>query len=97
MIAGTTAPVIFVLYSGLGREAIYERATNAFILERASASTLPFALDDPAEQSTKQCNLGDVIVDLHNGGRSGNMRKGVTRAISAPLIAINHELPHNER
>ena len=76
---------------------IFEQATNAYILEQAAASTLPFAVDDPAEESTKQCNLGDIIVDLHNGGRTGSMRKGVSCAASAPLIAINHKLPCTER
>ena len=51
------------LSSGLPREAMYEWVTNAFILERASASTLPFAVDDFAV-SNKQYNLNDVIVDL---------------------------------
>ena len=85
------------IHIGLAREAIYERVTNAFILERAAASTLPFAVGDPAEESSKQCNIGDIIVDLHNGGRTGSMRKGLTCAASAPLIPINHELPHKER
>ena len=82
---------------GLPREATYERITNAFILERASVSTLPFGVDDPSAITSKQCNLSDVIVDLYNGGRSGSMRKGVTCAHSIPIIAINHSLPHEER
>ena len=85
------------LSSGLPREAIYERVTNAFILERASVSTLPFAVDDPSAMSNKQYNLNDVIVDLYNGGRSASMRKGVTCAASIPIVAINHSLSQDER
>ena len=86
------------IYIGLAREAIYERVTNAFILERAAASTLPFAVDDPAEESSKQCNIGDIIVDLNNGGRTGSMRKGLTCAASAPLIVVqSHHSPSNHQ
>ena len=71
---------------------MYERVTNAFILERASVSTLPFAVDDPSAESTKQSNLSDMIVDLYNGGRSASMRKGVTKAVSMPIIVTNKSL-----
>ena len=75
---------------GLAREAIYVRVTSGFILERASISTLP-VVNDPADKSSKQCNLSSIIMDLNNGG---NMRKGVTCAAS---VATNHALPQNER
>lgn len=58
-------------------------------------STLPFAIDDPSAGTSKQYNL--VIVDLYNGGRTDNSRKGVTNALSIPLVAINHSLPQDER
>lgn len=80
----------------LPREASYECVTNAFILERASVSTLPFAVDDPSAVLNKQYNVSDVIVDLYNGGRTASMRKGVTCATSLPIVAINHSLPQDE-
>jgi hypothetical protein len=38
--------------------------TNAFIMERASVSTMPFAVDDPAAETSKQYNLSEALVDL---------------------------------
>ena len=86
-----------LLHVGISGEAIYERVTNAFIMERTSVSTLPFGIDDPSADSSKQYNLSEVIVDLYNGGRTANSKKGVTNAVSLPLVAINHSLPQDER
>lgn len=66
-------------------------------MERASVSTLPFAIDDPAPDKKKQCILEDIIVDLYNGGRVASMRKGVTIAESIPILALNHSLQQEER
>ena len=82
---------------GVSSDAVYERVTNAFIMERASVSTLPFGVDDPAAESSKQYNLPEALVDLYNGGRRANSNKGATSALSIPLVAINHSLPSDER
>jgi hypothetical protein len=66
-------------------------------MERASVSTMPFAVDDPAAETSKQYNLSEALVDLYNGGRRANSNKGVTNALSIPLVAINHSLHHDER
>ena len=62
------------MLAGLSREATYEKVTNAFILERASVSTLPFAINDPTKVPTKQNDLSEVVVDLYNGGRTASLR-----------------------
>ena len=32
---------------------------------------MPFAIDDPTKVPSKGCDLSDVIVELHNGGKYG--------------------------
>ena len=49
---------------GVTADAVHERVTNAFIMERASVSTMPFAVDDPAAETSKQYNLSEALVDL---------------------------------
>ena len=48
---------------GIPKETTHEKFTNAFILEWASVSTLPFGIDDPAEKPNKGSDLSDIVVD----------------------------------
>lgn len=73
---------------------LYEKVTNAFVLERASTSSMPFAIDDPTKVPNKGC---DVIVELHNGGKYANVRSGAQYAKSLPIVAINYNLRDEER
>ena len=77
--------------------AIYEKVTNAFVLERASTSSMPFAIDDPTKVPNKGCDLSDVIFELHNGGKYANVRSGAQYAKSLPIVAINYNLRDEER
>ena len=89
---------VSLLYiSGLPKEAIYEKFTNAFILERATVSTLPFAVDDPSQKPSRTSDINDVIVDIYNRRKIASMRRGATVPISAPLVATNYSLRHEER
>ena len=63
-----------LIIAGVGKDAVLEGFTNEFVLEKASASTIPLAIDDPSE--TPYCNLNELIVDLYNQGQSGTMRRG---------------------
>lgn len=81
---------------GVPRESIYEKVTNAFILERSSMSTLPFAIDDPSQTPTKGSDLNELIVDLYNKGKSASLRKETTPR-SLPLVATNYRLKAEER
>ena len=86
-----------IYHLGTPEAAIYEKVTNSFILERASASTMPFAIDDPTKVPSKNCDLSDVIVELHNGGKFANLRSGAQYAKSMPLAALNYSLRKEER
>ena len=68
--------------SGTPTRATYEKVTNTFVLERASVSTFPFAIDDPAKAPTKLNDISDVVVDLYNGGRTPSLRRGAVVAKS---------------
>ena len=71
--------------------AIYERGTNAFFLERASLSSLPFRIDDPPK-GWKGNDISDLIVDLYQGGKTANLRKGSLLPKSVPLVASNFSI-----
>ena len=71
---------------------MYEKVTNAFVFERASVSTIPFAVDNPSKQVTKQNDLNDMVVDFYNGGKTASLQRGVVSAKSIPLLAINDSL-----
>ena len=64
-------------YVGLGHS-IYVKGTNTFFLERASLSSLPFAIDDPPKISNKNSgiDINDLIVDLYNGCKTANLKVG---------------------
>ena len=59
----------YILFAGIGKNGIYENFTNAFIMERASVPTLPFAIDDPSQKPTKGSDLSDIVVDHYNQGK----------------------------
>lgn len=82
---------------GLGKNSIYECFTNAFVMERASVSTLPFAIDDPSRKPSKGSDINEVVVDLYNHGKTGNLRKGSVIPLSAPIISTNYELKDDDR
>ena len=82
---------------GIPRDAIYKKFTNAFILERAATSTLPFAIDDPSEKPIKGSDINDVVVDLYNRGKVASLRRGAVVPKSIPLVATNYKLRQEER
>jgi len=68
--------------------AIYERGNNAFFVERASMSSLPFGIDNPPQG----IDISDLIVDLYHGGKVANIRKGSLLPQSLPLVASNFNI-----
>ena len=78
---------------------LYVKGSNAFFLERASASSLPFAIDDPPKQTSRNTSVdvSDLIIDLYNGGKTANLRKGALKPKSAPLVATNFDIKSDER
>ena len=65
---------------------IYVKGTNAFFLEWAAISSLPFSIDDPPRsRSGSAMDLNDLIVDLFNGCKTVNLRKGSLEPLQFPL------------
>ena len=78
--------------TGGQKHAFYAKGTNAYFLERAALSCLPFGIDDP-NMSTyggrKQLDIGELVVDLYNGAKTANLRSGARQPSSVPIIATN--------
>lgn len=75
---------------------MYECVSTSFIGERATASTLPFAIDDPSETAS----LSDIIVTLFNKGQIGksrSKRESKKLPIAAPIISTNYPLKKEPR
>ena len=81
---------------GIPKDAVYEKFTNAFVLERASVSALPFAIDDPSEKRSKGSYINEVIVDL-NRGKMASMIRGSLLPKSLPIVVTNYKLQQEER
>ena len=71
--------------------AIYERGTNAFFLERACCHPSHLELMTPP-QGSKGNDISDLIVDLYQGGKTANLRKGSLLPKSVPLVASNFSI-----
>ena len=82
---------------GLGSSSIYECFTNAFVMERASVSTMPFGIDDPSKKPSKGSDISEVVVDIYNHGKTGTLRKTSHVPLAAPVIATNYELKNDDR
>ena len=53
---------------------------------------LPFAINDPkgkGKAKTNQLNIGELVVDVYNGGSSANLKTGSRKPMTAPTIASN--------
>lgn len=68
---------------------MYVKGTNAFFLERASVSSLPFAIDDPP-QSNKSC-VNCLMAE------TANLKAGSLQALSTAIVATNFNLKKKER
>lgn len=67
------------------------------MLQRASASTLPFGIDDPSNKPAKGSDLSDMLVDFYNQGKQGSSGRGSLKPKSIPLVATNYKLRQEER
>ena len=92
-------PSALSLY-GCTESSYYVKGTNAFFIQRASESTLPFGIDDPQISSSSKTNrleLPELVVDLFNGAKSANAVKGSKKPRSAPIVATNFNLKSDPR
>ena len=49
----STSLIVALALLGMARDSVYEKFTNIIILERASVSTLPFAIDKSGPETSK--------------------------------------------
>jgi len=59
--------------------------SDSLCMERITKSTLPFSLDDPKNLN----DIGELLIQLCNGQRSGNLRIGLHKPRSIPLLCCN--------
>ncbi len=78
---------------------MYVKGSNAFFLERSAVSSLPYAIDDPPKARSKNnsVDVDDLIVDLHDGCKTANLRSGPLKPISIPLVASNFSQKQEDR
>jgi len=78
---------------------MYVKGTNAFFLERAAISPVPFATDDPpiSKSGSSSLDVNDLIIDLYNGCKTANLRKGSLVPQSVPIVATNFSLGGDQR
>lgn len=62
--------------------------SDSICTERMVQSSLPFVLDDPKNPE----DIGELLIATYDGGLSGNMRKGLRKPRSIPLICCNFSM-----
>ena len=76
----------------------YVKGTQAFFRQRAAMSTLPFGIDDPPQVSrNSNLDINDLIIDLYNGGKTADLKRGSVKPYSLPVIATNFPLKPDDR
>ena len=59
--------------------------SDSLCMERMLQSSLPFILDDPKSID----DIGELLITTYDRGLSGNMRKGLRRPRSIPILCCN--------
>ena len=67
--------------------------SDSICAERISNSSLPFVLDDPKSPE----DIGELLIQLYDGGLSGNMQKGLRKPRSIPLLCCNFTVKSLQR
>ena len=67
--------------------------SDSICAERISNSTLPFILDDPKSPE----DIGELLIQLYDGGLSGNMQKGLRKPKCVPLLCCNFSVKSLQR
>ena len=44
-----------------------------FLMERASLSSLPFGVDDPAKDTSQATDISNLIIEIFNEGKTSNL------------------------
>ena len=88
---------IYTFLTG-ARHNIYVKGTNAFFLERASLSSLPFAIDNlPKAGKSGGTEISDLVVDPFNGCKIANLKAGSLLPLSTEIVATNFDQRKEER
>ena len=79
----------------------FVKGTNALFLERACSSCLPFAVEEGKgsrnRSKVNQLDISKLIIDISNGSRSANMKTGIVKPKTVPLIASNFDIEDLQR
>lgn len=67
--------------------------SDSIIMERVKRSTLPFSLDDPKTME----DISEILIQLCNGRLFGNLRVGVNKPKSIPIVCCNFAISNLER
>ena len=67
--------------------------TDTLVTERCCKSTIPFILDDPKSIE----GIGETLIDLCNGRQIGNMKVGLRKPKSIPIICANFSMGNTQR
>ena len=67
--------------------------SDSICVERCCKSTLPFVLDDPKSLDA----VSELLIDLCNGRLMGNMKVGLRKPRSIPLICCNFSDTKHQR
>lgn len=67
--------------------------TDTLVTERCCKSTIPFILDDPKSIE----GIGEILIDLCNGRQVGNMKVGLRKPKSIPVVCANFSMGSTQR
>ena len=86
--------MVYHLQAQLNVVCMYVKGSNAFLLERSSISSLPFAIDDPPKATSRNnsVDINYLIVDFYNGCKTANLRSRSTKPMSIPIMATNFDI-----
>ena len=86
---------------GCDHIARYVKGTNAAFVERASRSSIPFAIEEARgsrkNTGSNNLDLSELVMALSNGSRSANMKTGSLKPVTVPIISSNFDLEDIER
>ena len=81
---------------GMAKGSFYVEGSNAYFMERSALSCLPYGIDEACSDS-KQFDLVKLVVDLHGGAKTANLRRGAFLPQSVPLVATNFAVKKDPR
>ena len=81
---------------GMNKDGFYVEGSTAYFMERSALSCLPYGIDEACSDS-KQFDLLKLIIDLHGGAKTANLRRGAFLPRTAPIIATNFAMKDDQR